>query len=85
MVVIRIGHYPFMLVAKATEHLRRSLTLFGRRCLVVQKNLVDDRVERTKFWCEAISGRWVGLGMFENLPDGSNFDPLTLTTPQDLG
>ena len=61
-----------MLVAKATKHLRGGVTLLGRRGLVVQKNLVDDPLERTEFRCEAIPNRWVGLGMVENLPDGDS-------------
>ena len=58
-------------IAKATEHLRRGMTLLGRRGLVVQKDLVDDPVEGTEFWCEAIphlSRTW--LGILEHLPDG---------------
>jgi hypothetical protein len=57
-------------IAKATQHLRCGMPLLGRRCLVVQKDLVDDSVEGTEFWCETIPSRWTSLGMLEHLPDG---------------
>ena len=52
-------------VAKATEHLRGGVTLLGRRGLVVDKDLVDDPLEGTEFWCGAIPSRLgVGSGCF---------------------
>jgi hypothetical protein len=56
-------------IAKPTEHLRRGMPLLGRRCFVVQKDLVDDPMERTEFWCKAIPSRWTWLGMLEHVPD----------------
>ncbi len=47
-----------MFVAKATEHLRGGVPLLGGRGFVVGEDLVDDRVEGTEFWCEAIPSRW---------------------------
>ena len=44
-------------VAKTTKHLRRGMSLLGGGGLVVQKDLVDDPVEGTEFWCKAIPSR----------------------------
>ncbi len=61
-----------MIVAEASEDLSGGVPLLGRGDLVVDQDLVDDRLDRPQEWGEPIPGRRDGgrLGLFEDLADG---------------
>ena len=60
-----------VLVAEAPEHLGGGMPLLGRRGLVVDQDLVDDRVERPQDRGGSVVGPGIGagLGLGEDLPD----------------
>ena len=59
-------------VAEASEDLGGGMPLLGRSVLVVDQDLVDDRLDRPQERSEPIPGRSDGvrLGMLEDIPDG---------------
>ena len=61
-----------VLVAEAAEDLGGGVPLLGRGGLVVDQDLVDDRLERPEDRGGSVPGRGLGtgLGMVEDLPDG---------------
>ena len=61
-----------VLVAESTKRLRSGVPLLGRIGLVVDQDLIDDRLEGTEHRRGAIPNRRGGLGMVEDLPDGNS-------------
>jgi hypothetical protein len=62
-----------VLVAKATVDLSGSVALLGRGRLVVDQDLIDDRLERPQFGSEPIPYQRLGMGvsMLECMPNDS--------------
>ena len=62
-----------MLVAKATMDLSGSVALLGRGGLVVDQDLIDNRLERSQFGSEPIPYQRLGMGvrMLECMPNDS--------------
>ena len=62
-----------VLVAEAPEDLGGGVPLLGRCGLVVDEDLVDDRLDRPQRAepnRSLVDGRGIGLGMLEDMPDG---------------
>jgi hypothetical protein len=60
-----------VLIAEPPEHLGSGMPLFGRRGLVVDQDLIDERVERPEDRRGSVVGPGIGagLGIGEDLPD----------------
>ena len=61
-----------VLVAESPEDLGGGVPLLGRSGLVVDQDLVDDRLDRPQERSESVPGRreGIGLGLLEDLPNG---------------
>jgi len=68
---LAIASVVAVFVAEATEHLHGGVALFGGRILVVDQDLVDERLEESQDWSGVIpcAGIGVGLGMLEDQTD----------------
>jgi len=61
-----------MLVADPPEHLSGGMTLLGRRSLVVDQDLIDDRLKRPELGGRPVPGQGLGMrfGMRQGMADG---------------